>query len=433
MNRLYYPLIALLLAFPLTARATKLDLSVNIDAKAANYTGLINGTERGGTALYSENATLGFVIKSIKLEKTDNSSMDVGIILNSLSTGSSTDTVTAPQFSEAINRYPQTNGSPFVKEAYVKIYKFMNPTTTATLGRQAFTLGQGITLADDGLGLPGARLEMERLYRNIKGEFFFFRPYKDAYFVKVTGAALYYPSSEGLWNLYHFWEQGDGPMTELSRTSISRTKKFTGVRYFISHSQLNFDGEFILQRGSSEKTGGGKIKYNAYAFLIKGLWNQDVGFFGASKMRLAYGKSSGNSGAVSGQDKAFLPGFGHRFKGVEREGFGEIAGASLYDILQTSGTTNGLPDGVSGLNVINFGADLPYKKAVISADFYKFRAAQNANKGSTQIGSEVDLKISYPMGDSLRLKAVYAVFSPLSLYPFTNPIKLVSLGLTAKF
>jgi hypothetical protein len=433
MNRLPYSLTALLLAFPLAARATKLDLSSNIDVKAANYTGLITGEERGGTSVYTENATLGFVIKNIKLEKTDNSSMDVGIVLNSVGTGASTNTVTAPQFSQALNRYPHTTGSPFVKEAYVKIYKFLNPTTMAILGRQSFTLGQGITLADDGLGLPGARIEAEKLFRNIKGDFFFFRPYKDADFISVTGAALYYPSNEGLWNLYHFWEQGAQPMAEFGQNSISRTKKFTGVRYFLSHSQLNFDGEFVLQRGSSKKAGGGTVKYTGYAFLIKGLWNQDISFFGTSKMRLAYGKSSGNSGAVSDQDKAFMPSFGHRFKGVERDGFGEIAGASLYDIIQTSNTVNGLPSGVSGLNIINLGADMPYKKLVISADFYKFRASQNANKGSNQIGSEMDLKASYPMGDSLRLKAVYAVFKPLALYPFTTPIKLVSIGLTAKF
>ena len=150
-------------------------------------------------------------------------------------------------------------------------------------------------------------------------------------------------------------------------------------------------------------------------------------------MRLAYGKSSGNSGDVTDKDKAFMPTFGHRFKGVEREGFGEIAGASLYDILQTSATPNGLPNGVSGLNIINLGADMPYKKLALSVDFYKFRASQNINKESIQIGSEWDLKASYPMGDGLRLKAVYAVFKPMSLYPQTTPIKLVSMSLTAKF
>ena len=425
--------LCLLLALPSISLATKLDLSSNIDVKAANYTNLITGGQREGAAVYYENATLGFIIKSIKLEKTDNSSMDVGIVLNSLGTGASTNTITAPQFSQAIGRYPNVDGTPFIKEAYIKIYNFLNPRTTVTLGRQAFALGQGITLADDGLGMSGARIEIDKLVRNVKGEFFFFRPFKDTDYVKVLGAGIYYPSNEGLWHLYHFWEQGAQPMTELGHNSLSRTKKFTGVRYFLNHKQLDFDGEFILQRGSSKETGGQTTDYTGYAFLLKGLWNQDIAFFGPSKMRLAYGKSSGNSGPVGDKDKSFLPTFGHRFKSLEREGFGEIAGASLYDIIQTSATANGLPDGVSGLNIINLGVDMPYKKLALSVDFYKFRASQSVGKGSVQIGSEWDLKASYPMGDGLRLKAVYAVFKPMSLYPQTTPIKLVSLSVTAKF
>ena len=161
--------------------------------------------------------------------------------------------------------------------------------------------------------------------------------------------------------------------------------------------------------------------------------------FGPSKMRLAYGKSSGNSGPVNDKDKAFLPTFGHRFKGLERDGFGEIVGASLYDIIQTSTSTaagkatNGMPDGLSGLNVINIGADMPYKKLMLSVDFYRFKAAQNINQGLVQIGNEWDIKAVYPMGEGLRIKAVYAAFRPTNLYPITTAVNLISLSITAKF
>jgi hypothetical protein len=365
--------------------------------------------------------------------------MDVGIVLNSIGTGSSTNTISAPQFSEAVNRYPHVTGSPFAKEAYVRIYKFMSPKVTATLGRQAFTLGQGITLSDDGLGLTGARLEAEKLVKNIKGEFFFFRPYENEGFAKITGGGIYYPSSDGLWHFYHFWEQanqepGVAPLEEVGYTGISRVKKISGIRYFLNHSQLNFDGEVMVQRGYARQPDNkGKVAYNGFAFLMKGSWNQDVSFFGQSKMRLAYGKSSGNPGPVSDKDKAFQPSFGHRFKGIERDGFGEIAGASLYDIIQTSGTRNGLPNGVSGLNILNVGLDMPYKKMTMSIDLFKFRASQNAADGPTQIGSEWDFKLIYPMGESLRMKAVYAFFKPLSVFDENSTIKLISLALSAKF
>jgi len=440
-----------LLALPSVSFATKLDLSSEVNVKTANYTKLITGNDRTGVDIYSENTSLGFIIKDIKLEKTENSSMDVGVVLNSIGNGASSDTLAAPQFSEAAARYPNTDGTPFIKEAYIKVYKFLNPNTTLTVGRQAFTLGQGITLADDGVGLPGARIESDKLWQNLKGEFFFFRPYKvtndvtvPGEYFKVIGAGVYYPSNEGFWHLSHFWEQSDQPMTELGHTvqSVSRTKKFTGLRYYLNHKQLNFDGEFILQRGTSKEIIGNTVKtvnYDGYAFLIKGVWDQDIIMFGPSKMRLAYGKSSGNSGPVNDKDKAFLPTFGHRFKGLERDGFGEIVGASLYDIIQTSTSTaagkatNGMPDGLSGLNVINIGADMPYKKLMLSVDFYRFKAAQNINQGLVQIGNEWDIKAVYPMGEGLRIKAVYAAFRPTNLYPITTAVNLISLSITAKF
>ena len=105
-------------------------------------------------------------------------------------------------------------------------------------------------------------------------------------------------------------------------------------------------------------------------------------------------------------------------------------------MVKTSDTANGLPDGVSGLNIIDIGADLPYKKLLLSADLYKFRATQNARGGSLQIASEVDLKVSYLLGDNLHLTAVYAVFNPLGLYGTAAQklqTKLVSGSVSARF
>ena len=435
----HWPLATFLCLLPTAANATKLDLSSEINIKAANYEHVIYGDQRNSQALYSENATLGFVIKDIRLEKTPDSKMDVGVVLRSAGVGAASDTVKTPQFQDGISRLPSTDGTPFVKEAYVKIYRFMRPNITATLGRQAFTLGQGMTLSDDGIGMPGARLEADDLFhRRVKGEVFFFRPFKDFKYYKIYGASAYYPSNEGLWHIYHFWETQNDLDTVLDRTNpllydtISKTKKFTGIRYFLNHNALDFDGEVVLQRGQA-KTAGATIDYSAYAFLIKGAWNQDMGFLGPARVRLAYGRASGNPSAPTRTDKAFFPSFGRKYDGIERSGFGTIAGATLYDTIKTSSTLNGLPYGVSGINMINLGADLPYKKLIISADFYRFKASQNISGGSLQIGSETDLKAIYKMGEDLQLNAIYAVFTPLSLYAQTTPVKLVSTSVSARF
>lgn len=424
---------ALLFAFSAGAHATKLDLSSNVEIRAGNYQHLVYGDLRNSQPLFSENATLGFVIKGIQLEKTQESTMDVGIVLQSIGPGSSTNTIISPQFADAVARLPNANGTPFIRAAYVKLYKFMRPNVTATFGRQDFQLGQGITLAGNDLGLPGGRLEADNLFGRLKADLFAFRPFLADRFFKLYGGALYYPSTEGLWQVYHLWEKDDGASQDILFDALSKTKKFTGVRYFLSQKQLTFDGEAVVQRGTAKKNGGGTGKYEAHAFMMKGSWTQDISFFGQSKIRLAYGRSSGNPGASSGTDKAFFPAFGGKFSGLERKGYGAIAGASLYDITKTSSTANGLPYGVSGLNIINFGADLPYKKLVISADIYKFRASKNANGGSLQIASEWDIKASYPMGENMQVNAVYAVFTPLGLYPQSKQAKLTYAAISARF
>ncbi|OIO03509.1 MAG: hypothetical protein COX65_02010 [Elusimicrobia bacterium CG_4_10_14_0_2_um_filter_56_8] len=421
------------LFFAPSLHATKLDLSSNVQLRSGNYQNLVYGEGNNSQPFNFENATLGFVIKGIHLEKTRDSIMDVGIVLQSVGAGASTNTLSSPQFVDAAARLPNTDGTPYVRNAYVKIYKFMRPNITATFGRQDFTLGQGITLSGDDLGLAGSRLEINSFYRNVKADLFVFRPFLDNRFLKIYGATAYYPASEGLWQVYHFWEKDDDPSQDIMFNALSKTKKFSGVRYYLSQNQLTFDGEAVIQRGSARKAGGGTGKYEAHAFIIKGSWNQNIPVFGQSRLRLAYGRSSGNGSTDSATDKAFFPAFGSRHNGLERKGYGAIAGASLYDIIKTSDTANGMPHGVSGLNIINIGADLAYKKILISADLYKFRASKNANDGSLQIASEWDLKASYPMGENLKINAVYAVFTPLGLYPTNKSAKLVYGSVSAKF
>lgn len=423
---------AALFALAGAASATKLDLLSNVELKAANYQHLIYGSGAVSQPLFSENATLGFVIKGIRLEKTQDSTMDVGIVLQSVGQGASTNTITAPQFRDAAALLPSADGAPYIRNAYVKIHKFVKPNITATFGRQDFTLGQGITLSGDDLGLPGGRLEAKNVLGSLKADLFVFRPFRIDHYYTITGGAAYYPTGEGLWELYHFWQNDKAPAQDLTFDTLSRTKKFTGVRYFLTRSSLSFDGEAAIERGTAKKSDGTTGNYQGHVFMLKGSWTQDIAFFGESRLRLAYGRSSG--GTIGDRtDKAFFPDFGSRYSGLERSGYGAIAGASLYDIMKTSSTLNGLPYGVSGLNIIDIGADLPYKKLTLSADLYKFRASRNDNDGSLQIASEWDLKAAYPMGDNLKLTMVYAVLTPLGLYNSAPSPKLIYGAVSARF
>ena len=98
--------------------------------------------------------------------------------------------------------------------------------------------------------------------------------------------------------------------------------------------------------------------------------------------------------------------------GFSRSGYGAIAGASVYGINPSSKTANGLPDGVSALSVVNVGADIPFKKIVFSADYYKFKADYINAVSRITVADEVDLRLLCPLGKSLSLELLYAYFSP---------------------
>ncbi|MDQ7773556.1 MAG: alginate export family protein [Elusimicrobiales bacterium] len=430
MKRLF-PFFAMLL-LPAAAHAVKLDIVSDIRIKASSYEDLVYIHGRNSETIYTENVSLGFVVKDIALPRRPLSTMDIGVILQSMGTGGTSSTVDSPQFQGGVGKYESVNGSPFVRNAYVRIYNFGRRGLTATLGRQDYRLGQGITLSSSDQGFPGVLLEADSFF-GFKTDIFAFRPYRSTAAYTVFGASVYRPSKEGVWQFYHFRENSPSNAEALDYTASSRNRSYTGARYFLSRSQLEFDGEFAMQGGSGKKTDGTKVDYEGMAFMMKGAWNQPLGFFGTSKFRLAYGRSSGNPGAAGGTDKAFFPAFGSRNDGLERGGYGAIMGASLYDTIKTSGTVNGMPEGVSGLNVINIGADMPYKRLILSVDYFKYRASKNVNSSNRQLGTELDLGVAWPIDKDLVLKGVYAIFTPGGLYPTDDKAKLVSAYVQARF
>jgi hypothetical protein len=273
-----------LLAAP--AGAVKLDIISDIRIKASSYEDLLYIDSRNSQTVYTERASLGFVVKDITLPRRPLSHMDLGVVFQSLGTGGPSSAVGAPQFQDGVGKYESVNGSPFVRNAYVRVYNFGRRGLTATLGRQDFTLGQGITLASSDTGFPGALIEADSFF-GFKTDFFAFRPYKSTAAYTVFGASFYRPSKEGVWQFYHFRENTASNAAGLDYTASSRNRSYTGARYFLGRGELEFDGEFVLQGGSGKKTDGTKIDYEGSAFMMKGSWRQPLGFFGSSRLRLA--------------------------------------------------------------------------------------------------------------------------------------------------
>ncbi len=425
----------MLLSFAARANALKLELNAAVDAETRTYENLVYGKSQKDLSYHSNNTYINFIIKSIVLEKSDNSKMDVFIGLKNIGVDNSSKTLNSPWLADNLGFYPAIN-SPFINQAYAKVYNFYKDGINAYFGRQSYTLGQGIVLSDGYRGFDGARFDFTNYLGIENAEAFLFRDILDENIYHLYGLNIQKNGFDGTWQLYFMGQQRNGLKQEINFSSKESQKDFAGLRYFVSKNQLSFDGEYILQTGKAKDALTGKnVDYKGYAFLLKGQWKQNWPLLGPARTRLSYGKSSGDSGASGKENKAFYADYGYRYNGANRDGFGKIFSASLYDVFKTSNTLNGLPDGISGLNIINFGFDWPYKNVLFSIDYFGFRAAENTAKpGVFKIGNEMDIKAEYKLGEKFSLLAVYASFSPDSAMPDNlKSTKMTSLAVKAKF
>src|SRR3989339_767991 len=152
-----FPISSLLV--PSSLYASKLDLSSEVKIKHLSYKNATFDPLSGSKENFiTQEAALGFILKNIILEKSLDSSMDVGIVFYGIGIAGSTYTVKTP-FNKAAEQYPNTAMIPFIREAYIKVYKAFGKNLTMTMGRQMFTLGSGMLLSSNPAGFTGARLE----------------------------------------------------------------------------------------------------------------------------------------------------------------------------------------------------------------------------------------------------------------------------------
>ncbi|MBO4556563.1 MAG: alginate export family protein [Elusimicrobiales bacterium] len=414
--------------------ALRLDISAETDMKAANYSNLIYADKNYNSFFISENTKLGFYVYGIEQDAIPDASLDIGISLQSISGMSADKLAENPPLAQSQESYPSVNMTPYMREAYANVHNLFSPKISASIGLQDYSIGQGISLGSSNAGFPGVLLKAQDLFWGYSAEIFYFNPSKyevsfsvsgsDAEISKnerkyhVYGGAINNKTEEGEWQAYHFYQHyGYSSTGTFSGQSLSEDRAFTGIRYAMKKKHISFDGEAVLQTGRANLSGGEKGNFSGYAFMLKGSWEQGIYIFDNVKLRLAYGRSSAASYDSAGnpsadKDNSFYAALGKKYDGFIRTGYGAIAGASLYDINPSSGTASGLPDGASGLSIVNAGMDIPYKGLSVSADYYKFKADYVNSVSRITAGDEVDLRILWPVGKSLSMELLYAYFSP---------------------
>lgn len=332
--------------------------------------------------------------------------------------GSTTATVTDTLVNPAGSRYPNTQFTPWIEHAYLT---FRAPTqwpAALTVGRQPILIGDGLLLSDDGVGLTGVRAQTKLPLRwDVGMEVFTFKAIEKFHResdLDLFGALANLRRETSLWELFWLLERDHSGTKQPNPVTGDDTNVIN--RYFVDlRLDRQLQGAFYklegaMQRGRVEKRDPlkGNPSLGGFAFLFTGGFVAEHQKLGELKLSGVFGQASGNDGG--GTDKGFRPNFGHQFDGLERHGFGEYYGASLYDVY------GGLPTGHSGVRVMGGGGEfIPRFGATLGLFYYLFSSREQLGSAAStdnDLGSEFDATLAYRLSKLANLRCVYATFLP---------------------
>jgi hypothetical protein len=389
------------------------------------------------------------------------------------------------------NRYPNTNFTPWIQWAYMKASRLYDSPVDLTIGRQPITLGDGLILSDDDLGFTGIRMDAVLPWYDIRANVFTFKPGQnltnmnggiDLYGFELTkpaanmryqvsvvnehdtsGSTVYIrPSENASPNNPRYLSAiplgtTPGPFPfNFTATHISRTFIDGRVEYRLSEGGF-LKAEAALQNGQVARdpslgtSTAAALGYSpdvtlgGYAFLVSGGLFTRFSKYGPIEIHGLFGIASGDSGG--GTDNSFHPDFGHQYDGLERSGFGEFYGATLYNAMPSSSyganasspSVSGLPQGNSGIRVIGAGVTThPTSLFSIGIDYFVYTAEESTNfspaPSESSLGTELDFGAGFAYTNYLTFRATYAIFSPGKAYgAFTNNATRFALEAVGRF
>lgn len=349
------------------------------------------------------------------------------------------------------NRYPNTQFTPWIQGVYLKASQLYDWPVDITIGRQPIRLGDGFILSDDDLGFTGLRLQSRLPWHGLQADAFSFKVAdsligsNDA---DLFGVQITKPTRNVRYQLSWVLERDDSGSTIFSRpsenissgtlagtdlTASRMTRHFYDARLEGRLLEGGFyKGEAALQSGQVARSSAtlGSVELTGYAFLVSaGLFTR-LSKYGPLEIHGTFGMASGDSGKPN-KDSSFRPTHGHRFDGLERSGFGEFYGATLYDVNASSAAaaanSTGLPPGFSGMRVIGAGVTThPTSLVSIGIDYFVFNALETAgpnfpaSSSDSSLGAELDIGVGFAYTSYLSFRGSAAFFSPGPAYANRN-------------
>jgi hypothetical protein len=404
--------------------ASHLDVSASYRMDAASYGNLnLDDTNKNNHSFIFNDARLGVAVRKIALENAggEETAMDVGLTFHALGVTGSTGAIPSP-FDRAAANYPSSDFTPFIENAYVRVYQLMGYPVEGTFGRQSFRLGSGLLLDDDGAGFTGVTLRGELPWWGFKLQGFAFHDHNDLQAapnsLDLFGFNVDLPV-EGTWQLNQLFERdravqpvygcvNPNPAAPTPDCLVGKAlRSFTSLHYQIAYGPMVLDGEAAMDKGAADPTGPtpapGHITYQGDAEVVRAKWKQSLYKTGEGIARVSLARGSGDKLGTTTKDEAFFPSHGHRYNGLERSGFGDFFAATPYDAYggnYSTTTKSGLQPGASGIAVVGAGYTTPaYHGVNLDADY--FLQADRVASGSRSLGSEWDFRLRYALQDHL--------------------------------
>lgn len=406
--------------------------------------------------------------------------------------GASSATLSSPSVNPAAGRYPNTNFSPWIQWAYVKASHIYDTPINLTVGRQPMVLGDGLILDDDGLGFTGVRAQSQLPWWDLIGDLFALKtgdelqdPAGSIYGVDFTkqydnvryqfavvneqddsGSTLYIRPSENASTsnpVYQNFFSGSSTIPPLesqfnfAASEINKTYydgrvegRFLEGGFYKAEAAIQsgyVDRDPSLATSSAAALGYSPyVKLSGYAFLTSGGLYTRFSKYGPIEIHGTFGQASGDSGGST--DSSFQPLYGHQFDGLERSGFGELYGATLFNALPSSTysqgsstpSVSGLPPGYSGIRVIGAGVTThPTPLLSIGIDYYVYFAMETAgpqfalSSSDSTLGTELDVGMGFAYTSYLSFRLSYALFQPGAAYINGNNAQRILLEATGHF
>jgi len=365
--------------------------------------------------------------------------------IQALGVAGSSASVTDVSANPAGSRYPNTDFTPWMQWAYLKASQLYDWPVDVTVGRQPITIGDGLLFSDDDLGVTGIRMQSRLPIYGLRTDAFWVKAADslrgnadtDVYAVQIlkptrnirysfmylaerdaTGNTNYIRPSENTEDLTLY------PVgTDFRASKIERA--FYNARVEARLAEGGFiKAEAALQTGRVSRSSAtlGNTDLGGYAFLVSGGLFTRFSKYGPIEVHGSFGLASGDDGKP-GKDKAFRPSFGHKFDGLERSGYGEYYGATLYDAIPSTSNPSGLPPGFSGIRVIGAGVTAhPTALLSVGIDYYVYTAQESAvaqfpiSSSDTSLGTEIDIGVGFAYTSYLSFRGSAAFFTPGKAY-----------------